>query len=290
MFQIKLLCSSCYSPLTQKEKYYCSHCLTEFDYYRLGGAGIVDLRQLKKNICSCNRDGKTECDINLTDILNNIKIGPNAQRDTPRLEAKIIKNQVGERKKVLDLGCGEGPFVDLISKNNYVVGLDQCPKRLFLNEETAIDKGYSLLAISSNHQFPFRDGEFDIVLSTEVIEHILDTKNFIEEIRRVLKENGKLILSTPNMASWKNRLSILLGDSRFIKSNIRYPEQRLHIRFFSFFSLRKFLEENGFRIMQEFGVGFTYSRFDYRLVGSKIFNRIFRTICNDILVVAAKRN
>lgn len=288
MSQVKLLCSSCYSPLQQEEKYYCKNCLTEFDYYRFGDTKIVDLRQLKKNVCSCNRDGGTECNINLNDILSSIKSRTGVS-ETDRLEAKIIKNQVRRGNKVLDIGCAEGPFADLISKNNYIVGLDQCPKRLFLNEETAAGKGYSLLVIHSNDRLPFPDGEFDVTLSTEVIEHVLDTKNFVGKIRRVLKENGKLILSTPNVASWKNRLSILLGDGRFIKSNIRYPEQKLHIRFFSFFSLRKFLEESGFRIIQEFGVGFTYSRLDYWLVGSKIFNKIFRTFCNNILVIAGKR-
>jgi 2-polyprenyl-3-methyl-5-hydroxy-6-metoxy-1,4-benzoquinol methylase len=287
MARIEILCSSCYSALAKKEKYYCGNCSNEFDYYIFEGTEIVDLRQLNKNVCTCIRDGRTECRISLADLINNAKAKSSSSKDT-RPEARIIKHHVGSHNKVLDLGCAEGPFADLISKNNVVIGLDQCPVRLFSNRETALDKGYSLLVIHSNHRLPFTDGEFDVTLSTEVIEHVLDTRNFIKEIRRVLKDKGKLILSTPNIASWKNRLGILLGDGRLIESNIRYPEQRLHIRFFSFFSLKKFLEENGFKITREFGIGLTYSRLDYWLAGSRLFNKILRRLCNTILIVAEK--
>lgn len=57
--------------------------------------------------------------------------------------------------------------------------------------------------------FPWADASFDVVVCTEVIEHIFDTDHLLAEIYRVLKPGGSLVISTPNLASLTNR--ILLG-------------------------------------------------------------------------------
>ena len=51
-------------------------------------------------------------------------------------------------------------------------------------------------------QLPFADNSFDLVLSSEVIEHILEPEHFVQEIARVLKPDGYLLLTTPNWNSF----------------------------------------------------------------------------------------
>ena len=58
---------------------------------------------------------------------------------------------------------------------------------------------------------PAEDAAFDLVLAPDVIEHLLDTEVFLRELARICRPNGHLILSTPNLAFWLNRIRLLVG-------------------------------------------------------------------------------
>lgn len=63
----------------------------------------------------------------------------------------------------------------------------------------------------STDPLPFSDGTFSLVVLSEVIEHLLDPDFALTEVRRVLKPGGFAVITTPNLASWFNRLILLLG-------------------------------------------------------------------------------
>ncbi len=83
-------------------------------------------------------------------------------------------------KKILDIGSG-GSSYGRYFPNRLTVDID--PDR---NPEIVADA----------HALPFRDGEFEVVLCTEVLEHVKDPIQVISELRRVLKIGGKVILTT----------------------------------------------------------------------------------------------
>lgn len=58
---------------------------------------------------------------------------------------------------------------------------------------------------------PMPDNTYDLLIAGEIIEHLVDTDHFAEEARRILKPGGHLILSTPNLASWYNRVRLVRG-------------------------------------------------------------------------------
>lgn len=60
---------------------------------------------------------------------------------------------------------------------------------------------------------PMPDNTYDIVIAGEVVEHLFDTDKFAIEIYRILKPGGTLIISTPNLSSWYNRLRLLRGKA-----------------------------------------------------------------------------
>jgi ubiquinone/menaquinone biosynthesis C-methylase UbiE len=99
-----------------------------------------------------------------------------------RGKAQIIKEEVGKNHKILDVGCGGGPYANFICKENDVYASDECTIRLLLDEDNALSKGYSLLSIGDGLQLPFADSFFDIVLCTEVLEHTLETRAFVKEL------------------------------------------------------------------------------------------------------------
>ena len=101
----------------------------------------------------------------------------------------IIKNLVGDKKEVLNIGCWWGRdyfFLEEINKN--VTNLDLQDQNLPNMVVADITRG-----------LPFKDKTFDVVLLPEVIEHIVEDGFVLSEIRRVLKDNGFLVLTVPYM-------------------------------------------------------------------------------------------
>ena len=85
---------------------------------------------------------------------------------------------------ILDLGCGYEPFKKLFPKNSNYIGVD-----MSLNSYADI--------IADNHQLPFKNNTFDIVIASEVLEHSSNEYQFIEELTRVSKNKALVFISLP---------------------------------------------------------------------------------------------
>lgn len=80
----------------------------------------------------------------------------------------------------LDIGCSNSPYSKFFPNR---IGLD-------------MNRGKEVDVVGDAHNQPFKDNEFDIILCTEVLEHLSEPKMAISEMRRLLKQNGKLLLTT----------------------------------------------------------------------------------------------
>lgn len=123
--------------------------------------------------------------------------------DELRERTAAIRGVLGQRSAghLLDLGCGIGvlsPILEGASKNYY--GVDVSRAALDLARQRI--RGGVLAA--SAEAVPIRDGVVEIVVCSEVIEHIPDVSLALAEIGRVLVPNGRLILTTPNL--WSPRV------------------------------------------------------------------------------------
>ena len=100
---------------------------------------------------------------------------------------------------------------------------------------------------------PFGDQSFDIVICKDILEHVLEPMVVLQEVRRVLKDNGYVVISVPNHFYLPMRLRILLGKGLIWKSigsdhSLEYDEWNyMHIRFFTYGGFRRFLRAAGFR-------------------------------------------
>lgn len=72
-------------------------------------------------------------------------------------------------------------------------------------------KGNCDMQANLNDGIPLEDDSVDVIIACEIIEHLTSPYAFMKEVRRVLKKDGMLILSMPNLCSLKNRLMVLLG-------------------------------------------------------------------------------
>ena len=100
---------------------------------------------------------------------------------------------------VCDVACGTGYGTKLISKMaNLVIGVDISREALTYAKKH-YGKEYNIeFVLSDACNLPFRDKAFDTTVSFETIEHLVCYKDFLKETKRILKMDGKLIISTPN--------------------------------------------------------------------------------------------
>jgi SAM-dependent methyltransferase len=115
-------------------------------------------------------------------------------------------------------------------QGNDVYGIDAYREGV----EMAKKRGVKAQVASAEAVLPFEDGFFDAVYSMDVIEHIVDTDLYMNQIKRVLRPGGTIVITTPNMASLGRRLYLLLGKNPYLEASLTYPDWVSgHVRFFT---------------------------------------------------------
>src|SRR5207248_1650808 len=118
----------------------------------------------------------------------------------PPLEAryKVVVDKLGETKRALDVGCGDGYLINLLRlRCEEAVGIEY--------DATGIELAAAKLATYPNcnvirascYEIPFASRSFDAVLLADVIEHLPEPDRCLEEIGRVLTPEGALFVTTP---------------------------------------------------------------------------------------------
>lgn len=90
--------------------------------------------------------------------------------------------------RLLDVGCGTKPYRSLFEVNEYV-GLE-------IDSDAARRRGVAD-AYYDGHRFPFEKESFDAILCNQVLEHVFNPEDFMEELRRVLRPGGRVLLTVP---------------------------------------------------------------------------------------------
>lgn len=106
---------------------------------------------------------------------------------------KFFRNSAGG--KILEIGCGDGGVVQYLGGKNKVFAADISRNAVKFSKLKGVE---SFLVDVSKENLPFDDQSIDAVIALEVLEHLKSPQNAIEEIQRVLKKNGKLVVSIPN--------------------------------------------------------------------------------------------
>ena len=167
--------------------------------------------------------------------------------NNPRIHlmVKLINDLNLSKKKILDFGCLDGTFLSFLNRNNNkLYGVDA--SSFAVKESRKKDIEVKQYFFDDKTPIPYADKTFDLVILGEVIEHIYDTDFLLQELHRVLKKGGLLLVSTPNIASFGRRASLLLGLNPIIETSPNEKDSSGHIRYFTFDSLKALLEKNSF--------------------------------------------
>jgi len=135
--------------------------------------------------------------------------GPDRARRQVKMLTEVLRDAAGTAL-ILDVGCGDGAATELAARANprhRVVALDWSADAV----RQVRGRGLAVLRAGAEHGLPIAAGAADVVIMSELIEHVVDTDATLEEAWRVLKPGGWLLLSTPNLAAWYNRGLLALG-------------------------------------------------------------------------------
>jgi 2-polyprenyl-3-methyl-5-hydroxy-6-metoxy-1,4-benzoquinol methylase len=169
--------------------------------------------------------------------------------------------------KILDLGCGNGAFSHYLQSHGFsVIGCDSDQggiKFAQMGNSRAVFKQLSV------YDSPEALGEsaFDAVISTEVIKHLFFPAALPCFARSVLKPDGHLIITTPYHGYFKNLLICLTGKW---DSHHTALWDGGHIKFWSYRSLSKLLETNGFEVVRFKGAGRVYGLWKSMVVTARL--------------------
>ncbi|MER6089452.1 class I SAM-dependent methyltransferase [Streptomyces bluensis] len=177
-------------------------------------------------------------------------------RQARMLAAALGPATTGGPKTVLDVGCGDGtaaataaPFL----AGHRIVGVDWSQDAL---RRARARLPYPVRGELTDGGLPFASAVADAVLFSEVIEHLVDPDAALDEIRRVLRPGGHLMLSTPNLAAWYNRALLLAGvQPVFSEVSLRAIHGRPgkevvgHLRLYTARALREFVAASGFEVV-----------------------------------------
>ncbi len=158
------------------------------------------------------------------------------ERRTNEILTVIKKYEHAELGNLLDVGCADGLMLEVFGKKldiSLSVGMDLSYELLKANPTGTIKfiQGNAL-------DLPLRDQRFDLVVTSAVIEHVSDAEKMLKECRRVLRENGLLILTSP-VPFWES-----------VATKIGHLKREDHYKTFNLSELRLLFLSQGFKIIK----------------------------------------
>jgi len=180
------------------------------------------------------------------------------EEDNRRVILRTLEPRPGAR--LLDLGTNDGTFTLRVAERlraGQVAGVELLPEHV----DTARRRGIDVQRGDLDDGLPFEDASFDVVHANQVIEHVRRTDVLLREVRRVLAPDGLALISTNNLSSWHNVVSLTLGwqpmpihvSDEVILGNPLNPEHgdthrdagRTHLRLFTARALEELCQRHG---------------------------------------------
>jgi methionine biosynthesis protein MetW len=152
----------------------------------------------------------------------------------------IFAEWIEPGSKVLEIGCGDGYFGEMLVQKRQVdyTGCDISQAAL----DIAAQRGLNTRRLPIDDRIDYPDASFDYVLMSEFIEHIAASEEVLTDAMRVARKG--VMVSIPNTAFWRFRLDLLFGN--FPKQWILDPKE--HLRFWSVTDFQRTIEGLGFRM------------------------------------------
>ncbi len=155
---------------------------------------------------------------------------PHSHRATNELALSLVQQTGKLGGDILDLGAGNGYFSNMLAN-----AAEQKKGEGHIEACDMVDDGFSAQGVKFtvcdvNHRLPYSDSSFDAVVAIEVLEHTRLAYGVLSEINRILKPNGLIVFSVPNVGHLVSRFNFLIGGHyQLYPSPSAVPEKGGHI-------------------------------------------------------------
>ena len=152
------------------------------------------------------------------------------------------------RSKVLDVGCSGGLLAERMrAAGHYVVGVDTSE---IVGVRGRTDEFH--LADLNRGLPPGLDSDFDVIIAGDIIEHLVNPREALDQMRRHLRPGGELFVSVPNFGHWYPRGRVLVGAFGYDRRGIL---DETHLHFFTRATLRRLVRAAEFDVLEERATG-----------------------------------
>ncbi len=163
----------------------------------------------------------------------------------------IKKNGIHKSDKILEVGCAGGPLIKILAAEGYsnITGIDLSENAIELCKKRGIENAMVMDAAKTL----FKDNEFDLLIASDILEHIEDDHSALAEWKRILKPNGILIVFVPAFSFlWSNHDVINHHFRRYSKGMLKgdIEKANLTINTLSFWNFSLFLPVCLLRLIQ----------------------------------------
>jgi 2-polyprenyl-3-methyl-5-hydroxy-6-metoxy-1,4-benzoquinol methylase len=159
----------------------------------------------------------------------------------------IQLGMVGRNKSVLELGCATGRVTRLLKAQGCKV---TCVEAVAEWADQALPFCEKLIVgnLEDEHTLSALTGEkFEVILAGDVLEHLREPGALMKALRHNLHPEGYWVISVPNIAHWSVRKELLQGRFNFTETGVM---DRTHLRWFTVDTLRRMVEEAGYKVQE----------------------------------------
>lgn len=254
-----------------------------FEYVRCTACGLVQRnpQPLKEEIIArySSAYGKDYLSYEMENEAQFLNLQQLALRDAgfSRLEKSLmLRAKNSGRPSVLDIGCATGALLDFLRGRGWrVTGVEISPAAEYARNVRKLE--ITALPLEEN-KFPAES--FDVILASHLIEHLNNPRSFLAEANRVLKKNGHVFITTPNISGFQARLFGGRWRSAIFD----------HLYLFSVGTLKKLLKNTGFKVEGYStwgGIAAGIAPARIKKTADFLAKRLY---CGDVMIVRAGKN
>ena len=209
-------------------------------------------------------------------LIDQLKEDPNNNYFTNVLIETIKISKVP--KKTLDVGCGNGVFTEILKKQfkSELVGVDGNQHGLDVCEKRGFDKTFLIKDFSKDKLSMIEDLDYDLAISKDVLEHIINPEHAIKEIWKKIKKGGFFLLHVPNHFPFFGRLKFLFKNN--IDTFNYFPDCSRnnfpHIRFYTYNSVLQLFSKYNFKIIKNFSTNFFVFPIINKIINKKLKEKL----------------
>ena len=182
----------------------------------------------------------------------------NEDKSYPYLSKTLQKilNKLKYKKKLLDVGCGNGSLTKTLSKNfNSTFAIDTSNSAIYFAKKKNLKRVTFKVGSLQLYQNKFKRNTFDTITAIEVIEHVYSPDLFLKSIKKVMNNKTNLIISTPFHGYFKNLLISIFGK---FDDHFNPLWEHGHIKFWSVDTFKQLLSRNGLKVEEIYFSGRFY--------------------------------